>query len=152
MLIADLLHDKGGAVATTTPDETVREAVARMEDRGIGSLVVMGEEKVVGIITERDVLRALASRGCDAVQAPVADLMSKELLVAGPEDTTDYAMAIMTEHHIRHLPVMDGDRLLGILSLGDTVNACRSEAEFENRMLKRYIKAWPEEEAKPEGG
>jgi CBS domain-containing protein len=111
----------------------------------IGSLVVLNTAgTMVGIITERDVLRATHKHACDLAKLKVSDLMTTKLIVAGPEDTVNYVRGIMTENRIRHLPIVDGDKMLGLITFHDVAKASYKEITFENELLKKYIKHWPE--------
>ncbi len=106
----------------------------------IGGLVVTrGDGSVVGIITERDILRESAERSDRLKDTRVADIMTSEVIIGVPDDDVEYAMGIMTKNRIRHLPVLDGEKLVGIISIGDLVNSHLRQTEFENRMLKDYI-------------
>ena len=153
MRASDILLEKGRGVVTIGPDRTVHDAICTMNDHKIGALIVTGEGGgVVGIITERDVLRmcgercvhidqpALDGTGCPA---RVRDVMTADLVVGVPDDRLDYLMGVMTKSRIRHLPIMDGGQLVGIISIGDVVSAHLGEAAFENRMLKDYIHGLP---------
>ncbi len=147
MIIRDILAIKGGETFSISPEIPVTEAIHQMVDRNIGSLVVLDSKgKMIGIVTERDILRASYKYACDLGKFKVQDLMTKELIVAGPEDTVDYVRGIMTENHIRHLPVVDGENLMGVITFHDVAKACLTDANFENQLLKRYIKHWPEPE------
>jgi CBS domain-containing protein len=115
-----------------------------MTDRDIGSLVVLREGDMVGFITERNILRGMHARGCAPTVIKVSDLMEKEPLVATPDDSVDYARDAMTKSHTSHLVVLEGSRLIGVISFHDVARACLKEASFENALLKRYIKHWPE--------
>jgi len=149
MRVRNVLRDKGSEVVTVTPDRTVNDAIARMNQHKIGALVVIDETgEIQGIVTERDVLR-MCGEQCVRLDDPnvtgtdcpilVSEIMTTELVIAVPEDTLDYAIAVMTGNRVRHLPVLDGERLAGIVSIGDVVKAHLSEKEYENRMLKDYI-------------
>ncbi|MDA8093120.1 MAG: CBS domain-containing protein [Betaproteobacteria bacterium] len=145
MIIRDILTVKGGDdVFSISPDRPVTEAVKRMVLHDVGSLVVKLNGEMVGLVTERDIMRAMHDRGCDLKDVPVSELMSTEPIIGSPEDTVDYVRGVMTQHRIKHLPVMDGENLLGIISFHDVARACLHEASFENQLLKRYIKHWPE--------
>jgi CBS domain-containing protein len=100
--------------------------------------------EMVGLLTERDVVHGLARQGCNIKDAQVSSIMVTEPVVANAEDSVDYARDVMTKSHIGHLPVFDGNALLGIISFHDVARACLKEANFENSLLKRYIKHWPE--------
>jgi CBS domain-containing protein len=140
MRIADILRKKGRQVVTIEADLTVYDAIQTLVSSNIGSLVVTGEDgRVVGIITERDILREAQDRGERLKETPIGDVMTRDVIIGVPGDRVDYVMGIMTQNRIRHLPVMDGDGLAGIISIGDVVNASHTETEIENRMLRDYI-------------
>ena len=144
MLISEILSIKGGDVVTVTPDCPVVDAVARMVERDISSVIVMNGDTMVGLLTGRDLLRGMHAKGCDLGKLKVSDIMITEPIIGNPEDTVDYVRGVMTENRITHLPVLEGERLLGIISFHDVARACLSEAKLENRLLKRYIRHWPE--------
>ncbi|MCS6926117.1 MAG: CBS domain-containing protein [Candidatus Binatia bacterium] len=140
MKIRDLVRGKGTAVVTIRPEATIHEAVTMLVNHRIGSLVVLDEQRrVMGIITERDILRECAARSDQIKQTRVQDVMTTNLIIGVPDDEISYVMGIMTHNRIRHLPIMDGERLAGIISIGDVVKAQLEETEFENRYLKDYI-------------
>ena len=145
MQIREVLQVKQGSeVIGVAPDATVTEAVARMVERGIGSLVVLQGDTLVGFITERDIVRGMHRVGVCLTDHKVSELMEPEPLVVTPEDSVDYARDAMTKSHTSHLVVLDGSRLAGVISFHDVARACLKEANFENALLKRYIKHWPE--------
>ena len=110
----------------------------------IGSLLVTNkEDTLVGIISERDFLTIVGEHTKDWEDITVSDVMTKEVVTATPEDTLEQVMSIMTEHHIRHIPVMGNDKIVGVLALGDIINALLDKSLFQNKLLKRYIKDWP---------
>lgn len=145
MIIRDILTVKKiGVLYSVSPEQTISEAVAMMVQSGIGSLVVHRDGFMVGLLSERDVLRGLNQLGANVLQMKVNTLMIGEPIIGSPDDTVDYVRGVMTENHISHLPVMDGDNLLGIISFHDVARSCLNQADFENSLLKRYIKHWPE--------
>lgn len=144
MILRDILTIKGGEIISISPGQIVPEAVSLMTQHNIGSLVVMEGGRMIGIVTERDVLRALHRLGCDISKAKVEDLMSRDLIVGNPEDTLDYVRGVMTENRIRHLPVVEGETLLGVITFHDVAKACLTENNFELQLLKKYIRHWPE--------
>lgn len=144
MIVRDILTIKGGDIYSARPTQSLSDAVRLMVEHDIGSLVVKDSDTMVGLITERDVLRELVRHGCDVTKLSVSDLMITEPIIAGLDDTVDYVRGVMTEHRISHMPVFDEDRLIGIISFHDVAKACLREANFENLLLKRYIKHWPE--------
>ncbi len=141
MLIEHILHRKGRDVATITADAPVADAVARLRDHNVGALVVTDDgERVVGIISERDIVRSLAGGDPAAVLgAAVRDLMSTDLTTCDPSATVAELMRLMTERRIRHIPVMDGDRLAGIISIGDVVKSRIDELQAEAEALHEYL-------------
>jgi len=146
MLIREVLSVKSGAeIIRVDPDASAAEAVKRMAERDIGSLAVLHAGTLMGFITERDILRGMHARGCAPIEIKVSELMEKEPLVANLDDSVDYARDAMTKSHTSHLVVLDeGHKLCGVISFHDVARACLKEASFENALLKRYIKHWPE--------
>ena len=142
MRLKEILVRKGHHVQSIAEDRSVLEAAKELVHHNIGSLLVTRAGRVTGILTERDVLRLAAERGpLDALA--VGSIMTADLVLAGPDDELYDAMGVMTERRIRHLPVMDGGHVVGIVSIGDLVNACRVVAEDENAHLRQYIHgAW----------
>lgn len=139
MKIREVLAWKGHEVLTATPGQTVADVVGILVNRDIGSLVVLDDGEVVGIITERDVLRLSHQRPRELGQVHVREVMTTDVLMAVPDDSMDYVMEIMTKNRIRHLPVLEEGRLVGLVSIGDVVNALRRDAEAENRHLRQYV-------------
>jgi len=148
MFIREILSFKGGdEIFSITPSDDVALAVERMVANDIGSLVVKNAKgEMVGFLTERDVMKGMRRQGCSLKDAKVADIMITEPVVATPEDSVDYARDAMTKARISHLPVLEGNKLVGVMSFYDVAKACLREANFENSLLKRYIKHWPEQE------
>jgi CBS domain-containing protein len=139
MKIGEILRTKGHAVVTIAETHTALEAVGVLVRHDIGALVVTEGGRPVGIFTERDVLR-LTARSPEALHTVVVgSVMTKQPVTATPDDELRAMMDVMTERKIRHLPVMDGGRLVGIVSIGDLLNACRHVAEEENSHLRQYI-------------
>jgi CBS domain-containing protein len=127
------------AVYTAEPTDSVDEAVRLMADKNIGALVVMERGKVVGIVSERDCARKLVLMARAPKDTPVADIMSSPVMYVRPHRTSDECMALMTENRLRHLPVMDGGQLIGLISIGDLVKATISEQQFTIEQLEHYI-------------
>ncbi len=145
MQISEVLSVKSHAeIIGIAPEASVCEAVRLMADRDIGSLVVLRDGEMVGFITERNILRGMHARGCAPIEIKVSDLMEMEPLVVTLDDSVDYARDAMTKSHTSHLVVFDGGKLTGVISFHDVARACLKEASFENALLKRYIKHWPE--------
>ena len=139
MRIEEILRNKGHDVVTITESQSVLDAVQVLVDHNIGGLVVTEGERPTGILTERDILRLTARSPGELGSIQVRAVMTRELITAKPDDGLPDMMRVMTENKIRHLPVMDGDRLVGIISIGDLLNACRAVAEDENLQLRQYI-------------
>lgn len=139
MLIRDVVASKGSSVVTVGPDATVLEAARTLVEHMIGSVVVTKDGTVAGILSERDVLR-LAARDPALLRATrVADVMTSEVVVGLVDDDIAYAMAVMTNNRVRHLPVLDNGALAGIVSIGDLVNASLTDLKAENHWLRDYV-------------
>ena len=140
MKVRDLLCGKGTAVATIQPEATVRDAMAALVNLRIGSLVVTNTEgRMIGIITERDLLRECALHNEQITQTRVGEVMTTHLIIGVPDDEVSYVMGVMTHNRIRHLPIVSGDHLEGMISIGDVVKAQLEEVAVENRYLRDYI-------------
>jgi CBS domain-containing protein len=139
MLIQEILARKGHDVVTIAPDRTIAHAVRLLVEHGIGSVVVTEGDEILGILTERDVLRQV-DRDAQAIEKlEVRELMETKLIVGVPDDDVGYVMEIMTTNRIRHLPVVNNGSLVGMVSIGDIVNALRTSVESENRYLREYV-------------
>jgi len=141
MLVSQILKLKGDTVFTAAPADSIAEVARLLHSRGVGALVVLEAGQVAGIVSERDVVRALAEGGPDALAAPVSNCMTKDVLYADPGETVNSLLGRMTDRRIRHLPVCHEDRLVGIVSIGDLVKSKLSEMEAEAEGLKSYIAA-----------
>ena len=141
MKVGDISKLAAIELQTISPDRPVQEAVARLVERNIGALPVCEQDgRVVGIITERDVLRLVADQPvADAMGKAVGEIMTRDLVIGVPDDDIGYVMRVMTEHRIRHLPILDGERLVGIISIGDVVKAKMEESSTELRFLRDYV-------------
>lgn len=137
--VAQLLDQKGHNVESITPDSTVYDAIRRMADLDIGALVVVEGGKVIGLITERDYARNVFLKGKASPTTPVKEAMADDVLSVGREETTRDCMAIMTGKRTRHLLVMEGGELLGILSIGDLVRSIVAEQDMTIEQLEQYI-------------
>lgn len=145
MLVSEILRIKGNALFTTAPGDSVQDAVRVMAQHDIGSLVVMDHGRLAGILTFREVLDALAKRGGALGDLRIGDIQQRDPLTASPGLDVMELRRAMLERHARYVPVMDGTTLLGVVSFHDVAKAVYEEQSFENRMLKSYIKDWPEE-------
>lgn len=145
MQVRDILAIKGATLYTATPQQTLSEAVATMTENDVGSLVCFEGSRMVGMLTFREVLKVVHKCGAEWLQHPVADAMVGDPSIATPDMMIDDLRRLMIERHQRYLPVMEEGRLLGVLSFHDVAKAVLEEQSFENRMLKAYIRDWPEE-------
>lgn len=142
MLVSQILKDKGDLVFTASPQETIGAAAALLHTRRVGAMVVLdAEEAVVGILSERDIVRAIAKEGAGALTKPISGCMSANVIFAQLDETIDALLERMTDRRIRHLPVVKGQRLAGIISIGDLVKYKISETQAEADGLKAYIAA-----------
>jgi CBS domain-containing protein len=137
--IRQLLSEKPGTVYTIHPDSTVFDAIAKMAEHDIGSLVVMDGEKPVGIITERHYARNVVLKGKTSPTTPVRDIMERRVICARPEQTVEQCMALMSEKRVRHLPVLEGKKVIGIVSIGDLVKSIIGDQKFIIEQLEHYI-------------
>ena len=137
---ADILVSKSDrAVHTVAASTSVFDAVRRMAEKNVGALVVVENDRVVGIISERDYTRKIVLMARSSKDTPVRDIMSSPVLFVRPEQTSEDCMALMTENRLRHLPIMDSDRLVGLISIGDLVKDIISEQQFVIEQLEHYI-------------
>jgi CBS domain-containing protein len=134
-----LLESKGRDIFSITPDDSVYLAIERMSEKGVGALVVLENGRLVGMISERDYARKVILQGRSSRQTCVGDIMTTDVICVRPTSTVDECMALLTEKHIRHLPVMQGGKLTGIVSIGDLVKEILSEKDFTIRQLQSYI-------------
>jgi CBS domain-containing protein len=136
----EILERKGYDVATITPDKTIKDAMSELIGKKVGSLVVVDSgDTVVGIITERDIFRLGYRENCRILDIRVSDVMTKDVIIALPDDDHDYLRNLITENRIRHLPVMDQGKLLGLISIGDVLRTASAEMHVTVRFLKDYI-------------
>ena len=139
MRIADVLRNKGAAVVTINPDATVAELLAGLAQHNIGAMVVAAQNGVVGIVSERDVVRQLHAHGASVLSRPVSKIMTAAVSTCSKTDTVDSLNVLMTEKRVRHVPVLDGGKLIGIVSIGDVVKTRMEELEAEHAQLQSYI-------------
>ncbi len=138
--VRQLLEGKSSDIWSIGPSDSVFEAIKLMADKGVGALLVLDGDSLVGILSERDYARKVILKGRSSKETSVKDIMTEKVLFVDPERTIDECMAIMTSKRIRHLPVMKDDRLIGIFSSGDVIKAMISEQEFIIEQLENYIK------------
>lgn len=137
--VSYLLGLKSRDVWTISPEAPVLEAIRVMAERGIGALPVVKDGQVVGIVSERDYARKVILRGRSSAETPVRDIMSSPVMTIGPDQAVPNCMELMTEHRIRHLPVIEKGRLIGMISIGDIVKAVMEEQQQTIAQLERYI-------------
>ena len=138
--VADILSKRDArSLASLPPTATVRDALQLMADRNIGSVLIMQGEALLGIFTERDYARKLALKGLASADTPLADVMTAKLYVVGPRQTVQECMGIMSQARLRHLPVVEGGQVLGLVSIGDLVNAELAEQRFIIAQMESYI-------------
>lgn len=138
--VADILKSKGQAtVHTIRPDDSVFDALKCMADKGIGALLVMEGDAIVGIVTERDYARKIALKGRTSALTQVRDVMTTPVMFVQPTQTSEECMALMTDNRLRHLPVVQDERLVGLISIGDLVKDIISEQKFVIEQLEHYI-------------
>lgn len=139
LTVRELLAKKGSEVWSVSPDATVYDALQLMAARNVGAVLVLDDGELVGILSERDYARQVILKGKASRDTPVRDIMTTSVVSVSPDRTIDDCMALMTERRIRHLPVLQSDVLLGVLSIGDVVKAVISEKEFHIEQLESYI-------------
>lgn len=144
MFLAEILRVKGDAVHTISPDASLQDVVQTLVRHNCGSLVVCNvaaqpRSSMLGIITERDILKACAARRASLSELRVADAMSSTVITGSPQDSVEDTMGLMTEHRIRHLPILVDGQLAGLISIGDVVKAHHDHLTLENHYLKNYI-------------
>ncbi len=146
MTLEEILKAKGSTVFTIAPDATVAQAIAELAQHNVGALVVCHRdltegEQIDGIISERDVLRFIAAGKAGPEQTPVSEVMTKEVITGSLDEPVEQVMGLMTSKRIRHLPVLSGKRLVGIVSIGDVVKAQHDRLAMENQFMKDYIQS-----------
>ncbi len=137
--VSDILNSKGHEIWAVKPDDTVFDSLQLMAEKGVGALLVMDEDKLVGIVTERDYARKVILEGKSSKGSSVAEIMTKQVLCVAPERTVEECMALMTDKRARHLPVLDHKRVVGIVSIGDLVQAVLHEQQILIDQLQHYI-------------
>ncbi|MCB0947909.1 MAG: CBS domain-containing protein [Mycobacterium sp.] len=139
MRISDVLRGKGDAVATVTPETSVAGLLTELSVRNIGAMVVVSPDGLLGIVSERDVVRSLHEMGAALLNRPVSEIMTTVVATCSPEDSVDSLSVLMTTNRVRHVPVVVDGRLAGIVSIGDVVKTRMEELEHEQQQLQAYI-------------
>jgi CBS domain-containing protein len=138
MNVATILKQKGSGVFTTTSDKSLLDIAKLLQQHGIGCIVIVSDDKIAGIVSERDLLRAIGQAGPKVLEQPVSDFMTKTVIAAREADTVDQLMAEMTKRRFRHMPVVEKNRLIGLVSIGDLVKVQISEIEMEAAATRDY--------------
>lgn len=137
--VSQILKSKGNQVVTVNGDVTVLDALKIMSGERVGSVIVMDKGKIAGIFTERDYARRVGLDDAAPSSVPVADVMTKDLVTVSLDSSVNQCMEIITENHIRHLPVLDGDQIVGVVSIGDVVKDMIEELQFMVKQMENYI-------------
>ncbi len=148
--VKDLLRSKGYDIWSIGPDATVYEALQLMANKNVGALLVLDAGNLVGIMSERDYARKVVLKGKSSKDTPVREIMTEKVLCVRTDQTAEECMALMTSKHIRHLPVLEGNRLVGVISIGDVVRAIIEHQEFVIEQLENYIAGSPTRRPTPE--
>jgi CBS domain-containing protein len=141
--ISEILSNKGNSVWSISPDSTVFEAIQMMTDKNVGALLVTENNKLVGIVSERDYTRKVVIKGKASKTTAVREILSSNVIHVSPAHTVEECMRLMTDRHFRHLPVLDGDKIVGIISIGDLVNWIISAQSTTISQLQTYITGVP---------
>lgn len=137
--VRQLLQGKAGGLCTIGPDASVLDALKLMAEKNVGALLVVDDDKLVGILSERDYARKIILYGKSSHDTPVKAIMTERAVCVKPDNTVEECMALMTDKHVRHLPVIEGEKLLGVLSIGDLVKETIAEQQFMIKQLESYI-------------
>jgi CBS domain-containing protein len=137
--VRHILKAKGRRTWSISPEVSVHEALSLMADKEVGALLVLEAGKLVGIISERDYARKVILKGKSSLDTPVKEIMTHKVICVGPEQTIDECMALVTDKRIRHLPVIEDEKVIGVVSIGDLVKAAIEEKDFMIKQLKNYI-------------
>ena len=140
--VRDLLREKGTQIYSTTPDDTVYDALQLMADKNIGALIVFEGDRMVGLISERDYARKIVLKNKFSRETAVSEIMSRDVVTVSPDRNLEECMEVITARRVRHLPVVEDDRVLGIISIGDIVKGIIEHKEFVIEQLEYYIKGW----------
>jgi len=138
MNVATILKHKGSGVFTTTSDKSLLEIAKLLQQHGVGCIVILRGDKIAGIVSERDLLRAISQAGPNVLEEPVSDFMTKSVITARECDTAEQLMTEMTKRRFRHMPVVERDRLIGLVSIGDLVKIQIAEIEMEAAATREY--------------
>lgn len=137
--VRQLLGSKTPEIFAVSPDASVLDAIKLMAEKGVGAVLAMQGARLCGIVSERDYARKVVLQGRSSSNTPVRDIMTAKVVTVRPDDSVDHCMQVVTEHHIRHLPVAEGDTIIGVISIGDLVKAVIEDQKVELDQLQRYI-------------
>lgn len=137
--IRQILDEKGSEIWSVGPDDTVFDAIRQMAERGIGALLVLDGNRLTGVLSERDYARKVILEGRKSRETQVREIMTPKVVTIGPTDTAESGLALMTRHRIRHLPVVENNRIIGVISIGDLVNAVIDDQQHLIEQLEHYI-------------
>ncbi|QLQ28329.1 CBS domain-containing protein [Pseudoxanthomonas mexicana] len=137
--VRQLLGSKTPEIFAVSPDASVLDAIRLMAEKGVGAVLAMQGSRLCGIVSERDYARKVVLQGRSSSNTPVRDIMTAKVVTVGPDDSVDHCMQVVTEHRIRHLPVAEGDTVIGVISIGDLVKAVIEDQKVELDHLQRYI-------------
>jgi len=138
----DLLREKGTQIYSTSPDATVYDALQQMAEKNVGALIVFEGDRMVGLISERDYARKIVLKNKFSRETAVAEIMSRDVVAVPPDKNLEECMELITNQRVRHLPVVEDDRVIGIISIGDIVKGIIEHKEFIIEQLEYYIKGW----------
>ena len=138
--IREILKDKGSEIWSIAPGQTVFEAIQLMAIRRIGALLVIDDQELVGVVSERDYAREVILKGRSSKDTPISDIMSTQVITITPESRIEESLSLMTEHRVRHLPVLDHERIAGVVSIGDLVKEIIKDQQSTIEQLESYIK------------
>ena len=138
-LVKDILGSKGADIYSIRPGDSVFDALTMMSDKGVGALVVMEEDELKGVISERDYARKVFLKGRSSPETSVSEIMSSHVVCATPRQNAEECLALMTDKRVRHLPILDHNRVIGVVSIGDLVKAIISDQQFIIEQLEHYI-------------
>ena len=141
MTVSAILKEKGDEIFSLSPGQSLSEAAEMLAEKRVGALLVLDGDRMAGILSERDIVRALAAKGASVLESPVADTMTRKVRHCEPSDTVSRVMEIMTEGRFRHLPVMEGGDLVGFISIGDVVKRRIGEVQQEAESIREYVAA-----------
>lgn len=145
--IREILNQKGNAVWSITPETTVLDAIKLMAEKNVGALLVTKDNRLVGVLSERDYTRNVVLKGRASKDTPVREIISSRVVSVSADHTVEECMRLMTEHRIRHLPVVEGGKILGVISIGDLVNSIISAQNSAIEQLETYITGFPSQPA-----